>query len=143
MDELDERILHQLEDGKIRYMGISKSVGVPVSTVHSRVKRLEREKVIRKYTADIDWRKAGLNVSAYILIDIDVDELKRLGKTQDKMLKELLGIMYVKEGSIITGEHDLIIKVAAKDTLHLREILLDYIGNVKGIKKTNTMVILG
>jgi Lrp/AsnC family transcriptional regulator for asnA, asnC and gidA len=142
MDRLDGEILELADSGTIRYTSIAKKLGAPISTVHMRLKKLEKEGTIKKYKADVDWKKAGLDITAYVMINIDVDTLKRIGKTQDKLLKELKNILDVKEGSIIIGDADLLIKIIAKDTSHLKDILLNYVGKIEGITTTKTFIVL-
>ncbi len=143
MDNLDEELIAHVDSGTIKYTALAKKTNFPLSTVHFRMKKLENEKIIRHYKGDIDWKKAGFPLSAFVLISIDINLLKSLRRTQEQILKELLQIMYVREGYITTGEADILVKVIAKDSSHLKEILLDYIDAKEGIVKTNTMIILG
>jgi DNA-binding Lrp family transcriptional regulator len=142
MDNFDERLIDLVDSGTIRYSAIAKRMNAPLSTVHIRMKKLEKSGVIRKYKGDIDWKKAGLPLSALILISIDVNLLRELKKTQDKMLKELVSLQYVKEGYVITGEADLFVKVLARDSAHLKDILLNHIDTIEGVVSTKTMVVL-
>lgn len=142
MDAVDEDIIYAIDSGNIRYSRIAKKLGIPLSTVHFRVKRLEKDGIVKGYKGDIDWRKAGLGLNAFVFINIDVSLLKRIGKTQDKLLKELLGIKYVREGYVVTGDSDILLRVMAKDTAHFKEILLNHIDTKEGIVKTDTIMIL-
>lgn len=143
MDEFDEDILTNIDFGLIKYTTLAKKLNVPVSTVHFRIKKLEKDKIIKKYKGDIDWKKAGFSLTAFVLINVDINILREINKSQDALLKELLEIAYVKEGYVITSDADLIIKVIAKDTQHFKEILQDYIHSKTGIVNTKTMVVLG
>lgn len=143
MDSIDEALIEWIDSGVTRYASLSRKVGKPMSTIHMRVKRLEKSGIISRYKGDIDWKKAGYGITAFILINIDVDLLKKLKKSQDKLLKELTGIPFVKEGYIITGDADLIVKVIAEDTAQLKQILLDHIDSREGVVKTKTMIVLG
>ena len=143
MDQFDDELLQLVDSGVIRYSALAKKTNSPLSTVHVRMKKLEKSKVIRNYKGDIDWQKAGFTVTAYISINIDTDLLMRIKKTQDHLLEELLSIAYIKEGSIITGDADLIVKVIARDTEHLKDILLNSIDRLSGVVKTKTIVVLG
>lgn len=142
MDSFDEELLQLVDKGTIRYSAIAKKVNAPLSTIHIRMKKLEKQGIIQSYKADVDWKKAGLPLTAFILINIDVTMLQTMKKTQDKLLKELLSLQYVKEGYIITGEADLLVKVLAKDSTHLKDILLNHIDMVKGVVRTKTIVVL-
>lgn len=143
MDELDESIIEYVDKGTIRYTTLAKKLNVPLSTVHVRMKKLEKDGTIRYYKGEIDWKKAGLPLTAFVLINTDVSLLKQLKKTQDMMLKELLKMPYVKDGYIITGDADMLIKIIAKDTQHLKEILLQAVDKIEGIVNTKTIIALG
>ncbi|MDE1823494.1 MAG: Lrp/AsnC family transcriptional regulator, partial [Candidatus Micrarchaeota archaeon] len=128
--------------GTTRYSDLAKKTGSPLSTVHVRMKKLEKERVIEHYKGEIDWKKAGYPITAYIFVNIDVDLLKKIHKTQDDLLDELLEHMYIREGSLITGEADILLKVIAKSSEHLKEILLGFIDSKHGVVKTKTSLVL-
>ena len=132
MDNIDEELLTTSSTGIIKYTALSRKLGLPLSTVHFRMKRLEKDGIIRHYKADVDWNKAGYKLMAFILVNIDVNLLREFNKTQDKLLKELLSVQYVTEGYVITGEADLLLKVMARDAAHLKEILLNHIDAKEG-----------
>lgn len=142
MDKIDEELIETVSSGTIRYSAIAKKLNLPLSTVHFRVKRLEKEGIIRHYKADIDWKKAGLSLFAFVYINIDVSLLKSLGKSQKKLLGELLKIPGVQSGYIITGDSDIVLEVAVRDSEHLSQVILDYIDSKEGIARTKTVVAL-
>ncbi len=143
MDEFDEELITNIDSGIVKYTSLAKKLNSPVSSVHFRIKKLEKEKIIKYYKGEIDWKKAGFSLSAFVLINVDINLLKSLNRTQDTLLKELLSVIYVREGFITTSDADIIIRVIAKDTTHFKEILLDYIHSKAGIVNTKTMVVLG
>ena len=143
MDDLTEDLIGLVDSGTIKYTEIARKLGVPLSTVHFRVKKLEKEGVIRHYMAEIDWKKAGFPITAYIFVNIDVDLLKKIEKTQDDLLRELLSIFYVRDGALITGDADIILKVISRSSEHLKEMLLDTIDSKAGVVRTKTMLVLG
>lgn len=143
MDDTDRRLLELADQGITKYATLAKKLDMPLSTIHSRMKKLEQDGVIRGYRADIDWTKAGLNLSAFVLIKADVSLLRSTGKTQDDLLEELIETEYVDEGFVITGEADLMIKITARDSSHLKEILLNDIDSMEGITGTRTIIVLG
>ncbi len=142
MDSIDESIISLVDSGTIKYSTISKKLGMPLSTVHFRIRRLEKENIIEGYKGKINWKNAGSSVLAFIFVNVDVDLLKRIHKTQQHLLKELTAISYVKEGYIITGDADIFLKVIAKDTEELGKVLLNAIDSKEGVVKTKTMVVL-
>lgn len=142
MDEIDEGLIESVDGGVIKYTTLAKKMNLPLSTVHFRMKRLERERIIKYYRGEIDWRKAGFSITAIVLITVDTKLLKNMGKSQDQLLKELLQIIYVREGFVTTGDMDMVVKIIARDPPHLKELVLDYIQAKDGITNTNTMIVL-
>lgn len=143
MDEVDIKLLELAELGRTRYSSLAKEMDMPLSTIHSRMKKLELDGVIRGYRADVDWKKTGLSLISFVLIKADVSLLRKTGKTQDDLLEELLQVEYVDQGYVITGEADLMVKITARDSSHLKEILLNDIDSMDGITGTRTIIVLG
>jgi len=141
MDQIDEDLIQLVDSGTTNYTKIAKKLGMSLSTVHFRMKKMEKEGIIKKYRGEIDWAKAGFPFTAFVFVNIDVDLLKKIGKTQEQLLKELQG-PYVKEGYIITGDEDMLLKVIAKDPAQFKEILLKHIDSKEGIVKTKTIIAL-
>jgi len=66
VDEKDEMIIRILERRSgLSSRTLSKILGIPISTVHRRIKRLEREGVIKGYKALIDYEKTARPIGAY------------------------------------------------------------------------------
>jgi Lrp/AsnC family transcriptional regulator for asnA, asnC and gidA len=143
MDGTDEDLIQVVDSGTIKYTDIARKLKLPLSTVHFRLKKLEREKVILHYRAEIDWKKAGFPIAAYIFVNIDVDLLKKIDKSQDDLLKEFMSIFYVRDGALITGDADILLKIIAKSSEHLKDILLNAIDSREGVVRTKTMLVLG
>jgi Lrp/AsnC family leucine-responsive transcriptional regulator len=67
MDDLDRSILGALEaDARLTYSDIGKRVGLAASSVHDRVRKLERKGVIKGYRAEIDFEKVDLPITAFV-----------------------------------------------------------------------------
>lgn len=143
MEEDLEDLLSLVDSGTIKYTDLARKLKLPLSTVHFRMKKLEKEGLIRYYKGEIDWKKVGFPIAAYIFITIDVDLLKKIDKSQDDLLKELLGIIYVREGSLITGDADMMVKIIARSSEHLKDLLLNHIDSKEGVVRTRTMLVLG
>ncbi|MEM0094999.1 MAG: Lrp/AsnC family transcriptional regulator [Candidatus Micrarchaeaceae archaeon] len=142
MEEVDEEILSLVDSGITRYTAIAKKLNMNLSTVHFRIKKLEKAGIIKRYRGDIDWAKAGFPFMAFVFVNIDVDLLKKLGKTQEQLLKELLGNAFVREGYVITGDQDIMLRVIARDSAHFKDILLKHIDSKSGVVKTKTIIAL-
>jgi len=143
MDDKDKKILDVLkENSKLSTQQISKKISIPITTVHNRMKKLEGEGIIKKYSVVLDYKKIGKPISAFVLINVDYKLLKQIKKTQDELTKKLKLHSLVEEASKITGGTDLIIKIRVKDVDELDDFVTMYLRNLDGIDKTQTMVIL-
>jgi DNA-binding Lrp family transcriptional regulator len=139
MDENDGEILHELiADGKVTAKELAKRLGLPMSTVHHRIKQLEKNGVILRYAAVPDWKKAGLGVAAYVSVTVNYDK----APSQEEVAKNIRKLPNVDEVSIITGEADILVKVRAKDIDELNDTLIRRLRTVKGVDKTRTSVVL-
>lgn len=140
MDEKDERILDILkEDSSLSTQQISKKISIPITTVHNRIKKLKKEGVIEKYTIDINPKKVGKTISAYILIIVDYRYTKQ---SQHEMAKKLKSKDFVEEIAIVTGSTDMIAKVRVKNMDELNKFVISYLRMLEGIERTETLVIL-
>ena len=67
MDETDVRILKQvLSDARLSYRKIAEKIGVSPPTVLSRVQKLEKNHIIKSYSAVLDHEKLGYDLTAII-----------------------------------------------------------------------------
>ncbi len=143
MDEKDEKILKLLrENSKLTSQQISKKTLVPITTVHNRIKNLEKNGIIKRYTLEVDSRKIGKAIAAYILVTVDYKLLQQLKISQYELTKKLKYCPEVEEAAMITGASDIIIKARVKDMEELNEFVTVELRNIKGVEKTQTAVIL-
>jgi Lrp/AsnC family leucine-responsive transcriptional regulator len=69
VEETDRAILSALAgDGRLSYTDLADKVGLSVSAVHQRVRRLEQRGVIRGYAAQLDHSALGLSLTAFVAI---------------------------------------------------------------------------
>ena len=69
MEETDRQIVAVLSaDGRVSYTDLADRVGLSVSAVHQRVRRLEQRGVILGYRARLDHEAVGLPLTAFVSI---------------------------------------------------------------------------
>ena len=67
MDAIDRRIVSLLEgNARLTYAEVGAEVGLAASSVHDRVRKLERAGILRGYRADVDFSRAGLPITAFV-----------------------------------------------------------------------------
>ena len=133
-DELDVKLLFELtKDGNISVPTLSKKLGINASVLYSRIKRLVRKKLIRKFTIEIDASLLGIGVKATIGINRDP-------KFKIQINKKLLEISEIISISEVTGRFDMMIQVYAQDLEGLHSVVIEKIGKIEGIQNTETFV---
>jgi Lrp/AsnC family transcriptional regulator, leucine-responsive regulatory protein len=69
VEETDSAIVDALAtDGRLSYTAQADRVGLSVSAVHQRVRRLEQRGVIKGYGARLDYDTLGLSLTAFVAI---------------------------------------------------------------------------
>jgi DNA-binding Lrp family transcriptional regulator len=143
LDNKDIKILEILkEDGSLTSKEISKIVNMPITTVHHRIKKLKENGIIKRYTIELDYEKLNYPVSAYILIEVDYDQLKKENITQHELIARFKKYDEITQAEIITGEMDIIIKVRTKTIKQLDNFIVRILRNINGIHKTKTILVL-
>ena len=93
MDEKDMKIIEVLKkDSSMSTQAISKEAGIPVTTVHNRIKRMKDQGIIKGYTVMLDHSKIGLGISAYILMHVDYLVIKERGITPYEVVERIRSI---------------------------------------------------
>lgn len=133
-DELDMKLLFELtKDGSISVPALSKKLGINASVLYSRIKRLIKKKLIKKFTVVIDDSLLGIGVKASVGINRDP-------KLKDNIHKKMMETPEVISISEVTGRFDIIVKVHAKNLEALHSIVIEKIGKIDGIINTETFV---
>jgi len=143
IDDKDNKIIRALrEDSKLSTSKLSRKLDLPITTIHHRIKKLEQNKVIKKYTIDIDEIKLGRMVQAWILISVGKDHIEGIGKDQDMIAKEILKVEGITQVYTITGLTDILAKVRVNSIKDLNEFLIKRLRKMEGVERTQTSIVL-
>ena len=143
IDETDERILALLSrDAKTRIHLLARKIGIPASTAHHRIKRMEREGIISGYTIRKNYKALGYGILAHVLVFVDVTSLKKMRITQQDIADSLSKIEGAERAEIITGEADLLLTIRCRDMDDYRRVLLGKIQAIDGITETRTIMVI-
>jgi Lrp/AsnC family transcriptional regulator, regulator for asnA, asnC and gidA len=133
-DDLDMKLLYELtKDGSISVPNLSKKLGINASVLYSRIKRLVKKKLIKKFTIVIDDALLGISVKATVGINRDP-------KLKDSIQKQLMDTPEVISISEVTGRFDIMIRVLADNLESLHSVVIEKIGKIEGIQSTETFV---
>lgn len=143
LDKKDDEILNILrKNAKLTTKQIAKRISMPTTTVHNRIRKLEESGIIKGYAAELDYRKIGKNISAFVLATVDYKFLKEKGISQHELAKKITSHEVVEEVDMITGSFDIIVKIRAKDIEEMDSFVTKFLRNLDGVEKTETVIIL-
>jgi Lrp/AsnC family transcriptional regulator, leucine-responsive regulatory protein len=117
MDEKSRTILGLLEvDSRLTYAQIGKRVGLAASSVHDRIRKLEREGAIRAYRADLDFGAVGLPITAFVSLALQPSSPSDIpGKVAEFPL--------VESCYSVAGDNSYVLVVRAPTTESLEDLL--------------------
>ncbi len=128
------KLLYELtKDGSISVPNLSKKLGINASVLYSRIKRLMKKKLIKKFTIEIDETLLGIGVKATVGINRDP-------KLKESIHKQLMETSEVVSISEITGRFDIMVRVYADNLEALHSVVIEKIGKIDGIQNTETFV---
>lgn len=118
LDALDVSLIEALVDHpRAGALELSRQLSVARATVQARLQRLEDAGVVTGYGPDIDLRRAGYPVHAFVTLEIAQGRL-------DDVAIELAAVPGILEAYATTGEADVLCRLAATSHEDLQEILL-------------------
>jgi DNA-binding Lrp family transcriptional regulator len=126
LEALQENAAQRLED-------LARLVGLAPSSVHDRLRRLERDGVIKNWTVNLDAARLGLPVLAFIGLT--------LSRTCSELSEAMCSIPAIEESHSVAGERCLLLKVRTTDTSELLA-LIEKLRQIPGIERTETTVVL-
>ena len=133
-DELDRRLLYELyQDGAASVPALSRKLQTSPSVLYSRIRRLMRRRIIKKFTIQVDDTKLGMGVRA----EVGINRSPRL-KTQ--IHSRLMNAPEVVSITEVTGRFDILVTVQVADLETLHATVIDKIGKIEGVRNTETFV---
>jgi Lrp/AsnC family transcriptional regulator, leucine-responsive regulatory protein len=135
VEEIDRVIVEALVgDGRMSYTDLAERVGLSVSAVHQRVRRLEQRGVVTGYTAKVDFGVIGLPLAAFVAIR-PVD-----AAAPDDAPQRLAGLPEIESCYSVAGEDSYLLLVRVASPLDL-ERLLQEIRRVANVATRTTVVL--
>jgi Lrp/AsnC family transcriptional regulator for asnA, asnC and gidA len=134
MDELDQLILKTLQiNGRTPFTQIAKQAGVSETTVRSRYRSLEESGIVRTVGV-VDPFALGFHAPAVIGVSVDADKIERVAQT----ISDLPEVSYLV---MTLGSFDLTVEVFCRDLNHLTDFVTQQIGQISGVRSTETLMI--
>jgi Lrp/AsnC family leucine-responsive transcriptional regulator len=135
VEDTDRAIVRALtDDGRLSYTDLAERVGLSVSAVHQRVRRLEQRGIIKGYTARIDYDALGLPLTAFIAV-------RPMDPSQpDDAPDRLAGLSQIESCYSVAGEDFYLLMVRVESPAGL-ERLLQEIRKAANVTTRTTVVL--
>lgn len=136
MDKTDSLLLSLLKgNAKMKFADMGNEVHLSAPAVHERIKKLEKNGVIKNYTIQTNPKAVGLSVCAFISLTLSnvtlcIDAVKDIEKMPE-----------VEECFSTAGEESLFLKIRTTDTDSLEQLLYK-LRSIPGVEKTLTRIVL-
>ena len=136
LDRIDTQLLALLqENGRISQHDLAKAVGLSAPAVAERLRKLEDRGIIRQFTAILDAKKLGWDITAFIFVGISGS--KFFGEFRQRVEDT----PQVVECHSITGQGSHLLKIRAENTAALEGLLAE-IQAWQGVQWTTTSIVL-
>jgi Lrp/AsnC family leucine-responsive transcriptional regulator len=143
LDEKDTKILKLLQtDCRTAAREIARKIGSPITTVYSKIKRMEELGIIKQYRAILDSRTLDKGTTAFILVSFAYRPGGREKPlSQRDVAKQIAAIPEVQEVHIITGGWDILIKARTDHVDTLGKLVMDKLRTVEGVENTLSCIV--
>ena len=139
LDKRDRRILAELQrDSRLTMQELAERVGASSSACWRRVKALEEAGVIDRYTAIVDTRKAGFELSSIVHVSLARHEQKNV----ENFIHEISRHPEVLECFSTSGEADFHLRVVVKDMDSYNRFLDDFMFRLPGVSQVRSNIVL-
>lgn len=140
LDSIDIKLLELLQqNGKLTTKEIAQRVNLSSTPVYERIRRLEREGIIKKYVALVEAEKVGNGL--IVFCDITLKEhTKEIGH---QFVQDIKSCKYVSECYNISGDFDFRLKVVIRDMKHYQDFVLNDLGSIKNIGSAHSTFVMG
>jgi DNA-binding Lrp family transcriptional regulator len=136
IDAVDAAIIDALvADGRMSLTDLADRVNTSRSTAHTRIQRLREEGIITGFRAVVDPTAIGLGIAALVFVDIEQHDWRALRD-------DLMAIEGVEYLAMCAGEFDMMLLVRAASIAAFRDVLLQQIQDLAGVRSTETVFIL-
>lgn len=128
LDDKDRKIISALkENSRLSTRDIAKKFGLKHSTVHQRIQKLQKNKVIEKFTLKLNNKAVGNNIIAFISITTSENFQRSLFK--EKNITEIFSV---------TGDFEFILKTKFQEMRELNKFLVSL--RKKGVRKISSVI---
>ena len=138
-DTVDLVLMDALQsDCKQTHKQLALKTGLSVTAVHERIKKLERNGVIRQYVALINPKRIDLD---FMVFFCHVKLVQHAKASLALFEADVTGLPEVVECFHVSGSYDYLLKVMVQDMTHFRSFLVNKLTSLKSISSTESSLI--
>ena len=116
-------------------MEMASAVGLSQPAVAERMRKLEQEGIIRGYAAQVNARKLGKDISAFIGVSIEHPRYNA------GFARKILALPDVLECHRVTGSDSYLLKVVTENTESLDRLISELLRVIPGVTRTLTSIV--
>jgi DNA-binding Lrp family transcriptional regulator len=138
VDRIDFELLAALQkNGRASNKELAAEVGLAASSTHARVRRLEKDGVLRGVRAEVAPEAVGIQLQALVFIRLAVHGATHV----TEFWRSMLALPEVVAAYYLGGEDDLLLHVAARGSDHLRQVIFDEVSAREEVRRIRTELI--
>jgi Lrp/AsnC family leucine-responsive transcriptional regulator len=139
LDRTDLRLLVVLQtEGRITNAELAERVNLSPSACLRRLQRLEADKVITGYAAQVDPQVVGLGLQAFVRVQLVKHEASMI----ERFVERINGWDEVVACHALTGDMDYLLHIFVADLADFSRFLLDRLLNDAGVADVNSSFVL-
>jgi DNA-binding Lrp family transcriptional regulator len=138
LDTVDRQIIEQLQlNGRMTNAELAERVGIAASTCVARVRSLVSRGIITGFTATVDPAVMGMTLQVLVSVTIRSGARQRISEFSDELraLPEVLQLFF------LGGVEDFIIHLAARDSDHVRDFVMEHLSAHPAVSSTRTSIV--
>ena len=135
LDAIDRTLLRLLkQDGRRAYKELGAAVGLAPSTVHGRVRRLERTGILRGFHADVDHAALGAQLQAMVFVALHTQGAREIREFRSAVeaMPEVRSLFEV------AGRFDYLMEFLARNPVHLYAFLYEKLATLSEVRTIET-----
>lgn len=137
LDRIDRNILVALgRDGRLSMNDLAEKVGLSKTPVQARVRRLEKDGIIRGYSAVVDRERIGEGHVAFVQVKLSDTRSAAL----DAFNKAVQSVAEIEQCHMMAASFDYLLKVRTRDIGSYRRVLGERISALPHVAQTSTFV---
>ncbi len=139
MDSTDLKILKLLQkNAQYTHKEIADKIGLTITPVYERIKRLEKDGTIQRYVALLDQEQLNLSLVSFTNISLKEHSKDYIKKFEEEITK----IDSVVECYHIAGQYDYMLKIVIKDMKAYQSVVINQLASMENIANVTSSFVM-